>query len=175
MDLLLMLFDLWAVSFAFLFALWFRFDCHFSEIPTYFFQAWLNFTTIYGVISIAIFWLFRLYQSIWRFAGHVFCKDQHFWRFARSDACGGGYRCSLRGFKGCRGMRYNFGIFLHLARWCIASDLHRFLIFMCISFVYSNGLRLAEKAFFVFRSCASCLSCEGTLELCADIAFSGEL
>lgn len=73
-DLLIMLYDLAAVTLAFFFALWFRFDCRYSEIPVKYFTAWLNFAPIYAAISIIVFGLFRLYRSIWQFASFVELK-----------------------------------------------------------------------------------------------------
>ncbi len=68
-DLFFMLYDVTAVVAAYFFALWFRFDCRFSEIPAVYFTAWLKFAPIYAVISIAVFGMFHLYQSIWKYAG----------------------------------------------------------------------------------------------------------
>ena len=73
-DILLMLYDLTAVTVAFLFALWFRFDCHYTEIPQEHLMAWLNFAPIYALASLVVFRLFRLYQSLWRFASFVELK-----------------------------------------------------------------------------------------------------
>ena len=67
-DLLFMLYDIAAVTVAYFFALWFRFDCRFPEIPEKYLMAWLKFTPIYIVISIVVFWIFHLYQSIWKYA-----------------------------------------------------------------------------------------------------------
>lgn len=67
----LVLFDLVAVVGAYFVALWLRFDCHFTEIPHEYLMAWLQFTPIYAVISIAVLWMLRLYKSIWRFASFV--------------------------------------------------------------------------------------------------------
>lgn len=67
-DLLFMLYDMAAVTVAYFFALWFRFDCRFSEIPEKYLMAWMKFAPIYAVISIAVFWIFHLYQSIWKYA-----------------------------------------------------------------------------------------------------------
>lgn len=73
-DLFLMLYDLAAVTAAFFLALWFRFDCHFSEIPTYYLLAWLKFSPPYAFISVIVLSGFHLYQSIWRFASYVELK-----------------------------------------------------------------------------------------------------
>ncbi len=67
-DLLFMLCDIAAVTVAFFFALWFRFDCRYSEIPEEYLLAWLKFAPIYALISVVVFWFFKLYQSIWKYA-----------------------------------------------------------------------------------------------------------
>ena len=67
-DLLFMLYDVVAVTVAYFFALWFRFDCHFSEIPDNYLMALVKFAPIYAIISIVVFWAFHLYQSIWKYA-----------------------------------------------------------------------------------------------------------
>ena len=64
----LAVYDMAAVSGAYLAALWLRFDCRFSMIPDAYLQAWLRFLPIYVPVSIGVFWLARLYRSIWRFA-----------------------------------------------------------------------------------------------------------
>ena len=73
-DLFLMLYDMAAVTVAYFFALWFRFDCRFSLIPDYYLKPWLKFSPIYIIISIVVFWLFHLYQSIWKYASFVELK-----------------------------------------------------------------------------------------------------
>ena len=73
-DFYFMLYDMVAVTVAYFFALWFRFDCRFSEIPEKYLIAWLKFVPIYVVISIAVFGLFRLYQSIWKYASFAELK-----------------------------------------------------------------------------------------------------
>ena len=57
-----------AVNVAFLAALWLRFDCQFSLIPKGYLGAWMHFTLIYTAFCLLVFWLGKLYQSIWRFA-----------------------------------------------------------------------------------------------------------
>ena len=66
----LIVFDIIAVNFAYFFALWFRFDCRFSEIPERYLRAFLQFAPWYTAICILVFFLCRMYRSIWRFAGH---------------------------------------------------------------------------------------------------------
>ena len=67
-DLLFILYDMAAVITAYFLALWFRFDCRFSEIPELYLTAWLKFAPIYAVICIVLFWGFHLYQSLWKYA-----------------------------------------------------------------------------------------------------------
>ncbi len=65
---LLVVYDAASANIAYFAALWLRFDCEFSRIPQEFYQIWLRFTAIYTAICLVIFWFFKLYQSIWRFA-----------------------------------------------------------------------------------------------------------
>ena len=67
----LMLFDLTVAVASYFLALWLRFDCQFSEIPEIYLDAWLKYMPIHAVLSILVFFLLRLYQSIWRFASFV--------------------------------------------------------------------------------------------------------
>lgn len=62
------LYDVAAVTVAFFLALWFRFDCRYSEIPGEYLAAWMKFAPIYAILSIAVFHVFRLYRSIWEYA-----------------------------------------------------------------------------------------------------------
>lgn len=64
----LMLYDVVAVNAAFMLALWVRFDCRYSMIPDVYLGAYLKFAPWYTVISIVVYWVLRLYKSIWRFA-----------------------------------------------------------------------------------------------------------
>ena len=64
----LIIYDIFAVSFSYFGALWLRFDLRFSMIPEAYLHSWLTFAGVYAVVCIIVFWLFRLYRSIWRFA-----------------------------------------------------------------------------------------------------------
>ena len=64
----LIVYDALAVSASYLGALWLRFDGHFSNIPQEYLDAWVQFAPIYAVFCLAVFWLLRLYRSIWQFA-----------------------------------------------------------------------------------------------------------
>ena len=73
-DWFLVLYDLLAVSAAYFFALWFRFDCRFSEIPDEYLMSWVKFAPFYAVVCILVFSIFHLYQSIWKFASYIELK-----------------------------------------------------------------------------------------------------
>ncbi len=63
----LMIYDLVAMSGAYFFALWIRFDCRYTEIPRDYLMACVRFMPIYLVIGVVVFWFLHLYQSVWRF------------------------------------------------------------------------------------------------------------
>lgn len=69
--LFLVLYDAGAVTFSYFFALLLRFDLRFSFMPVAYYDAWLKFAPFYIAICIAIFWAFKLYRSIWRFASYT--------------------------------------------------------------------------------------------------------
>lgn len=69
-SILLMVYDFLAVSMAYLVALWLRFDCRFSRIEPKYLQAYLRTILIYSAFCVAVFWVMRLYRSIWRFASY---------------------------------------------------------------------------------------------------------
>lgn len=64
----LIIYDIIAVNISYFAALWLRFDCTYSAIPKEYFDAFIRFAPIYTLVCIIVFWIFRLYQSIWRFA-----------------------------------------------------------------------------------------------------------
>lgn len=72
--LFLVVYDLAVIAGSYFLALWLRFDCRYSEIPYDYLLAWLKFTPIYAVASVAVFWKLHLYQSIWRFASFIELK-----------------------------------------------------------------------------------------------------
>ena len=84
---LLAIYDIVAVNLAYFLALWFRFDCMFSQIPDHYLQTFLRFVPIYSGVCLILFWLRKLYHSIWRFASFnefvrvlttsVFCSVFH--------------------------------------------------------------------------------------------------
>ncbi|MBR6019171.1 MAG: polysaccharide biosynthesis protein [Lachnospiraceae bacterium] len=65
-----MIYDIVAVAMSYFLALWLRFDCRFSLIQENYLRAWKFFTPAYVVVCILVFYLLRLYKSIWRFASY---------------------------------------------------------------------------------------------------------
>ena len=66
----LIAYDVIAVCMSYFAGLWIRFDCRFSMIPEHYFHAFLGFAPIYAVICVGVFWVLRLYNTIWRFASY---------------------------------------------------------------------------------------------------------
>ncbi len=67
----LAIYDILAIIISYFLALWLRFDCKFSQIPSGYFTSYLHSILIYAAICIMIFCGFRLYRSIWRFASYI--------------------------------------------------------------------------------------------------------
>ena len=65
------LYDLIVVAGAWFLALWIRFDFRFSSIPANMLDAYIKFIPFYMVACLLIFWVFRLYRSVWRFASYT--------------------------------------------------------------------------------------------------------
>ena len=66
----LMLYDILAVNAAYFLALWLRFDCKYSAIPSNYLMSYIKTIPILSVICLFVFWLMKLYGSIWRFASY---------------------------------------------------------------------------------------------------------
>lgn len=66
----LVVYDFIAVCASYFLALWFRFDCKFTEIPREYLDPYMKFIFIYAGICIVVFFFLRLYHSIWRFASY---------------------------------------------------------------------------------------------------------
>ena len=65
--LFLMVFDIMAINFSYFLALWIRFDGVFSAIPEKYFDPYVYFIPIYSVLSLVLFFLARMYHSIWEY------------------------------------------------------------------------------------------------------------
>ena len=64
----LALYDVAAMCLSYFLALWIRYDCLFSNIPMTYRNAWRMFTPAYAMVGLIVFIIFKLYNSIWRFA-----------------------------------------------------------------------------------------------------------
>lgn len=67
-SLYLVIYDIFAVNFSYLAALFFRFDMHISSIPPEYLNAFIKFAPIYTIFSLFVFHILRLYNSLWQFA-----------------------------------------------------------------------------------------------------------
>ena len=67
---LLAVWDVLAVNFAYFFALWIRYDCAYSRISPSYLSVFSYFAPFYTVFCLLVFWRCHLYRSIWRFASY---------------------------------------------------------------------------------------------------------
>ena len=65
---LMMVCDVVAIFVAYAGILWARYDFAYQSIPVEFVRACVRFLPIYIPVCLIIFWLFRLYRSMWRYA-----------------------------------------------------------------------------------------------------------
>ena len=68
---LLIIYDLIVVNLSYAMALWLRFDLKFSTIDRIYLMAWARFTPIYTLFCLVVFWVFKLYKSIWRYVSYT--------------------------------------------------------------------------------------------------------
>lgn len=85
----LLLYDALAVNAAYFLALWLRYDMRYSAIPPEYLAAFLRFAPVYTAVCLAVFFLLRLYNSLWRFAS--FNELPAVWEPRRSPACSTGW------------------------------------------------------------------------------------
>ena len=64
----LLLFDIVAINASYFLALFLRFDLHYSMIPTVYLNALVKFAPVYTIFTVIVFYFFKLYNSLWRFA-----------------------------------------------------------------------------------------------------------
>ncbi len=72
--LFLIIYDVAVFVGSYFLALWIRFDCHYTEIPNYYINTWMEFAPFYAAAGVLVFLLFKLYQSVWRFASFTELK-----------------------------------------------------------------------------------------------------
>lgn len=68
--LLLMVYDFAAVIVSFGIALWLRFDCKVTSVEPQYLTTYTKTIIIYALFCLVVFWILRLYKSIWRFASY---------------------------------------------------------------------------------------------------------
>ena len=68
---LLVIYDILAVNAAYFLALFLRFDASYNSIPQNYLNVYLVTAPVYTVVALLIFWAFKLYSSIWRYASFV--------------------------------------------------------------------------------------------------------
>ena len=68
---LLFIYDYFVVVGSYFLALWLRYDGIFSRIPRVYLNPYLQYIWVHAAISIVIFWLFKGYRSVWRFASYI--------------------------------------------------------------------------------------------------------
>lgn len=65
---LLFIYDILAINFSYLAALWLRFDCKYSSIPQKYLKPAMEIIPLFTVVTILGIILLRLYRSVWRYA-----------------------------------------------------------------------------------------------------------
>ena len=65
----LVLLDIMAVCIASIMPLWIRFELNYKDIPKIYLSSAWHFMFINVVIALTVFYFFRLYHSLWAFAG----------------------------------------------------------------------------------------------------------
>ena len=68
--LFLMAYDFITIAFSYFFGLWLRFDFVFTKIPVAYLSVYYKFIIPYALMCVVIYWLYKLYRSIWRFASY---------------------------------------------------------------------------------------------------------
>ena len=58
-SIILVIYDILAVNFAYLFALWIRFDCEYSHIPAEYFQIFSIVAPFFALACVLVFWRMR--------------------------------------------------------------------------------------------------------------------
>ncbi len=67
---LLMIYDIGVIMLSYFVALWFRFDCQYSQIPNEMISAYAIFCPVYAVVCVIVFYFFRFYNMVWSFVGY---------------------------------------------------------------------------------------------------------
>ena len=70
MAICLMICDFISIHLAYFLALWLRYDCIYSHIPQVLRISTALFTPPYALVALGIFWAFRMYRGMWRYASY---------------------------------------------------------------------------------------------------------
>lgn len=67
---LMIIYDFITICFSYLFGLIIRFDFRFTQIDPEYLSVYYKFIIPFAILSIVIYWFFKLYKSLWRFASY---------------------------------------------------------------------------------------------------------
>lgn len=70
-----MIYDFITICFSYLFGLLLRFDFNFLSIPTKYLNVYYKLIIPYALLSIAIYWAGKMYNTVWRFASYTEIKN----------------------------------------------------------------------------------------------------
>ncbi|MBQ8094541.1 MAG: polysaccharide biosynthesis protein [Clostridia bacterium] len=65
-----MIYDVFAVNFSYFLALLLRHEMSYAAINAEYIETWTKFAPVYTIFCITLFWILRLYRSLWRFASY---------------------------------------------------------------------------------------------------------
>jgi FlaA1/EpsC-like NDP-sugar epimerase len=93
---ILVLFDIMTVCISSIVPLWIRFELNYKDIPAVYLTSAWNFMVINIIITMIVFYIFRLYHSLWEFAGPAEAQNI-------VAAC---FLCAILDFFGMRLLKY---------------------------------------------------------------------
>lgn len=67
---LLVIYDIVTIAFSYFFGLWLRYDFRFDQISPYYISTFNRTIIFYALLCVTVYWLLRLYRSVWRFASY---------------------------------------------------------------------------------------------------------
>ena len=71
----IVIYDLITISFSYLFGLLLRFDFRFTLIPKSYLIVYYKLAIPFAIFSVVIYWFFKMYKSVWRFASYTELKN----------------------------------------------------------------------------------------------------
>ena len=91
---MLMIYDFITIAGSYIFALLLRFDFLFSMIDKFYLRSYYSTIVIYALLCLVVYWFFRLYKIVWRFASYGDVLRIIF----STVLCGFGYFMVMRSF-----------------------------------------------------------------------------